>query len=258
MKKSLLSICRLSLLLIIIACAHVHASARENTTNYSDTLRVLCVGNSFTYVDSAHIKLQQIAASQGHYLAINAQLQGGYTFQRHLRRDETLSAIIYFQYDRVFLQDQSQTPALYGKNPKRCHYIAEDGAELADRIRMYSPSATVYMEQTWSYEAGNYGGFGSHDNFDALLKKGSQQMAKKMHATVSPIGEAFRLCRAEHPEINLYSSDLKHQSAYGSYLKACVNYLLLYATPFTEKAAVCGLDPQTCRNLQKIAEAIVL
>lgn len=240
--------------LLSFAIAAAVASAQE----YTDSLRVLCIGNSFTYVEDAHLKLRDLAMSQGHFMDVNGQLQGGYTFQRHLRRDETLSAIVYNQFDHVFLQDQSRTPALMGEDPNRCRLIARDGAELAERIRIYSPNAQIWMEQTWSYSQGNYGGFGSYERFDELLRKGSAAMAKTMKAGLSPIGEAFIACRAEQPGINLYDKDEKHQSAYGSYLKACVNYLLIYRTPFTDKADNCNLDADACAKLRKIAERVVL
>lgn len=226
--------------------------------SYQDTLRVLCIGNSFTYVDSAHLKLRDLALSQGHYIDMNGQLQGGYTFHRHLRRDATLSAMVYYRFDHVFLQDQSQTPAIYAQSPRRNHYIADDARELADRIRMYSPKATIWLEQTWAYDQGNYGGFGSWQQFDELLRRGTKQMAHRAHARVSPIGEAFRICRAEHPEIDLYDADRKHQNAYGSYLKACVNYLLLYGEPFHGEPANCQLNSEACAVLRSLAERVVL
>ena len=236
----------LFLLILLVFTSNLHSES------------ILCIGNSFTYVDSADVKLRHIAASQGHKLNINSQTQGGYTFQRHLRRDETLSAIIYHRFDYVFMQDQSQTPALYAQSPRRCHYIVEDACELADRIRMYSPDAQFIMEQTWAYPAGNAGGFGSMDEFDRLLRKGAKKMARRMHAIVSPIGEAFRLCRETHPEISLYAPDGKHQSAEGSYLKACVNYLLLFPAPFAAPLPTEGLSEDTVTILANIAEQIVL
>ena len=42
-----------------------------------DTLCVLCIGNSFTYVGEAHQKLVDLAASQGHHIRMNAQYVGG-------------------------------------------------------------------------------------------------------------------------------------------------------------------------------------
>lgn len=225
--------------------------------HYSDTLRVLCIGNSFTYVADAHMKLRELALSQGHYMEVNGQLRGGYTFRRHLNCDETLGAIVYNAYDHVFLQDQSRTPALYAKDTVRCRLIALDTAELAERVRIYSPDAHLWLEQTWSYTQGDCGSFGSLEEFDSLLRSGVRQIASRINADVSPIGEAFIICRAEEPTIDLYDGDAKHQSAYGSYLKACVNYLLLYRQPFTQDAATCYLDGVKCRKLQKIAERVV-
>lgn len=216
-----------------------------------DTLRVLCIGNSFTYVDSTDAKLKAIAAAEGHTLIINAQTQGGYTFQKHMRRDETLSAIIYYTYDVAFLQDQSYTPAIYAQNPRNGRIIREDAKELAARIRFYSPSVRLIMEQTWAYESKDYAHFGSYDVFDNLLAKGTKLIARSIHADVSPIGEAFRLCRERYPEIDLYQPDRQHQSAYGAYLKACVNYLMLYPAPFTAEEN-CGLDADKCAKLRLI------
>lgn len=220
--------------------------------------QVLCVGNSFTFFHDSYKRLAELAESQGHQLKVNAQFVGGYTFLRHINRDETMSAITYNRFDYVFLQDQSQTPALLGQSPKRCKLLAEDAKELADRVRCYSPDATIWIEQTWSYSAGNYGGFGSHEEFDRCLEKGTKLMAKKAKTQVSPIGKAFRICRTERPDINLYDPDEKHQSALGTYLKSCVNYLLIFKEPFTDSATDCGYDSEKCAYLRKLAERVVL
>ena len=241
---------RAIILLFASVCISLSASAQ-------DTLRVLCIGNSFTYVDSTDVKLKAIAAAEGHTLIINAQTQGGYTFQKHLRRDQTLSAIIYYTYDVAFLQDQSFTPALYAQNPRNGRVILDDAKELAARIRFYSPSVRLIMEQTWAYESKDYAHFGSYEAFDQLLAKGTKQIARGIKADISPIGEAFRLCREHYPEIDLYQADRQHQSAYGAYLKACVNYLMLYRSPFTAEEN-CGLDAAKCAQLRQLATKIIL
>ncbi len=236
------------ILLCACLCACLSASAQ-------DTLHVLCIGNSFTYVDSTQAKLRSLAAAEGHTLLINTQTQGGYTFQKHLRRDQTLSAIIYYTYDVAFLQDQSFTPALYAQNPHNGRVIIDDTKELAARIRFYSPSVRLILEQTWAYESKDYAHFGSYEAFDKLLAKGTKRIARSIKADVSPIGEAFRLCRERYPEINLYQEDRQHQSAYGAYLKACVNYQMLYHTPFTAEEN-CGLDADQCAKLRQVAETL--
>lgn len=238
---------------VLILCLTLAMGVQAQTEK-----KVLCIGNSFTFFHDSHKRLEEIARSEGQRLQVKAEFVGGYTFLRHINRDETMSTITYNRYDYVFLQDQSQTPALYGQNPKRCKWFARDAKELAERIRAYSPNATIWIEQTWSYAAGNYGGFGSHEEFDRCLRKGTHLMAKKAKTEVSPIGEAFRICRSERPDINLYDPDEKHQSAFGTYLKSCVNYLLIYGTPFTPAATSCGYDEASCAYLRALAERVVL
>ena len=74
-------------------------------------------------------------------------------------------------------------------------------------------------------------------------------MAKAAGTWISPIGEAFRIVREGSSGINLYHTDNKHQSVYGAYLKACVNYLVLYGTAFGSAPATAASRhrrPPTC------------
>lgn len=219
--------------------------------------KVLCVGNSFTFVNDCHLRLTELAESQGHDIKVKAVFVGGYTFRRHLCDDKTLKALSG-EYDYVFLQDQSQTPAFVAESPRRCRLALRDAKELADRVRIYSRDAKIWIEQTWAYEAHNFGRFGSWEEFDRMLRRGAKKMARKAHASVSPIGDAFAICRAERPDINLYKDDKHHQSLAGAYLKACVNYLLIYGEPFNAEAANCELDAEQAAYLRHTAERVVL
>ena len=238
-------------LLLAFACS-AFAQGEEKTLN------VLCIGNSFTFFHDSNLRLEEIAASQGHSLKTKACTVGGYTFQRHLKNDDTMGTICYNTFDICFLQDQSRTPAVYARDPKAGRLIAQDAMELAERIRCYSPGIKVFLEHTWAYSDGNYGGFGTMDIFDTLLRAGTQSIANKLKADVSPIGEAFAIVRAERKDIDLYDKDKKHQSALGTYLKSCINYLLIYREPFTDNATNCGYDAKKCEYLRKVAERVVL
>lgn len=224
-----------------------------------DTTRVLCVGNSFTYYFDSHLKLAEIALSQGHYIDMTAAYVGGYTFNRHLNDLKTIGAIEQFTkpYDCVFLQNQSQVHALYAQNPKQHKLQKKDAVELVARVRQYSPDARIWLESTWSYPAGNCGGFGTEAEFNRLMVKGTWMLAKAAHTAVSPIGEAFRISREERPDIDLFSKDKKHQSAFGTYLKSCVNYLMIFGGRFNGDASDCGLDPDSCAFLRSVAERVV-
>ena len=243
------------LTLVLLTYALLSASA-------NDTIRVLCLGNSFTYFYDSHEKLVAIAASQNHTILMKATYVGGYTFNRHLHDLKSIQSIedaLYVgPYDCVFLQEQSQAFARYGANPRQYKLEKQDTQELVARVREHSPKARIWLEQTWSYSGGNYGSFGSFEQFDKMLKKGTAALAKSTKTQVSPIGEAFIRVRAERPDINLYEPDCKHQSAAGTYLKSCINYLLIYRTPFVGEVDNGTLDPAIAAYLRQVAEQIIL
>lgn len=239
-------------MILILLCLSVSGISAQ------EPLKVLCIGNSFTYVSDTHLKMKEIAESQGHKMDVNAVYVGGYTFNRHLHDLKTLQAIEGGKYNCVFLQDQSQMPARYAQDPIRWRLAASDAQELAERVRMFSPDARVWLEQTWSYAKDNFGGFGSWESFDHFQAKGAKLISQFIHTDVSPIADAFVICRKERPDISLYNEDQHHQSDYGAYLKSCVNYLLIYGEKFTPAASSCGLNADYCKYLRSVAERVVL
>ena len=237
-----------SILLLSTSCAMAQSTEQ----------RVLCIGNSFTFYNDSHLWLCEIAKSEGHALSATSVTVGGFSLCRHLVHDKTQSAILDGGYDFVLLQDQSQTPARCAALGRKGRPITRDARQLAERIRIYSPKAHIWVEQTWAYPQGNFGGFGSMERFDQLLRRGTKKMARSAHADVSPIGDAFAIIRQERPDIDLYKSDGSHPSPAGTYLKCCVNYLLLYSTPFSSQTATCDIDANQATYLRSVAERVVL
>ena len=224
-----------------------------------DTTRVLCLGNSFTYYHSCPAMLKEIAWNEGHCLDISASLKGGRTMKQHQTLGTTTDLLAEGGYDVVFFQDQSQAAGNVGNDRKKNAALVEDLKVLAEMVRETSPECRTVFECTWAYPGREHGGFGSIADFDKYADKGARIMAKAADIDdVSPIGKAFKYTREEHPDIMLYHTDGHHQSVYGSYLKSCVNYLLLFGEPFGESPADCGLDPKKTEVLRKVAEKIVL
>lgn len=218
-----------------------------------DSTKVLCIGNSFTYFSGAAFMLKQIAWSQGHYLDLYAHLKGGQRFSQHLKLVLTDEVISYGDYDYAFLQDQSQHAARYGQDPAGTAFVKENFELLCDKVRKFSPDCRIVLEQTWAFPAGECGGFGTLEAFDDYAVKGAESLAGDVGAAVSPIGRAFAKVREERPDIPLYVKDRKHQSKEGSYLKACVNYLVLFGGTFNRHAPDCGLDPEVASYLRSAA-----
>ena len=170
-----------------------------------------------------------------------------------------LLGFIFFGFDYVFLQDQSQAPAKVGKDRKKHAQLIKDMAAVAEMVRDASPECKPMVECTWAYPGKDNGGFESYEAFYAYAKKGAKTMAKAIgNSKISPIADAFDIVRNERPDINLYHTDSYHQSKEGSYLKSCVNYLMLFGIPFGVNAAECHLDKDVAAYLRSVAERVVL
>lgn len=218
--------------------------------------RVLALGNSFSYYNNPLWYLQEIAAREGNFVDLQGHVKGSQNLSQHAALSLSNEVVGLGGYDFAFLQDQSENPAIFALSGTAS--ISDAAVALADKVRAASPSCQVILENTWSFngKAGSYGG--TLASFDGYLASGTKAMAQAASAWVSPIGQAFARCRELYPSVNLYHTDNKHQSAYGAYLKACVNYLVLFGERFSSAPADCGINPQIAADLRSIAEEIVL
>ena len=130
---------------------------------------------------------------------------------------------------------------------------------MADKVRTSSSGCKAVVECTWAYPGREAGGFGSYEAFYAYAKKGAKIISKAVgKSRISPLADAFDIVLKERPDINLYYKDNYHQSKEGSYLKSCVNYLMLFREPFGEDPADCLIDKEVARYLREVAERVVL
>ena len=76
-----------------------------------DSISVLFIGNSYTYVNDLPGTLGTLAASLGKEITIDSKTNGGYTFQSHVNDALTYSKIHLKPWDVVVIQGQSQEPS---------------------------------------------------------------------------------------------------------------------------------------------------
>lgn len=252
MKKK---ISALILAALLVAATDARAQKFSLPDGYDD-IRVLLIGNSFTYFHDCDSMLIQIARSQGVRIRLGEYLKGGQTFGQHLNLPCTAEAIAAGRYDWAFIQDFSNNAALYARDGEKS--VLKNTILLRDRILQASPHCRIVLERTWSYPGNGAGGFASDRELDKYLQKGASTLSRKAKLPLSPIGNAFATVRSERPDIGLFEPDDKHQNASGSYLKCCVNWLIISGKPFDGDVATCGLDPQTAAYLRSVAERTVL
>jgi hypothetical protein len=245
----------------------------------SKPVKILQLGNSFTYYHGSAFKLKQICRAEGHATDVRINVKGSQEFAEHL------DALPFSQrlvaeggYDVAILQDGSYYHAEYALGSKDAlqdvtpeytpEQILDYTKRLSAAIKEKSPSARVVLESVWSYpykSTGRYLGFGSFEQFDAMQWAGSCAIAEADPNVdlVSPIGKAFALARsADYGFTDSYNwllyTDNYHPHRYGSYLKACVNYLLIFGEPFGAHPADCDVPPAVAAKLREVAMKIVL
>jgi len=70
---------------------------------------------------------------------------------------------------------------------------------------------------------------------------------------VVPVGLAFQMSLAQHPELKLHIADKVHPSPVGTYLAACTLYAALYGESPVGNRYHMELTPEVATKMQKIA-----
>ncbi|MBK8847837.1 MAG: hypothetical protein IPO27_15350 [Bacteroidetes bacterium] len=79
--------------------------------NAQQSLRVLFIGNSYTYFNSLPQLVADMAFSTGDTILFDSYAPGGYTFQLHASDTNCIHKIKQGNFDYVILQEQSQRPS---------------------------------------------------------------------------------------------------------------------------------------------------
>ncbi|HEY9714913.1 MAG TPA: DUF4886 domain-containing protein, partial [Chroococcales cyanobacterium] len=188
----------------------------------------------------------------GTRLKIGDVVEGGATLELLFKQGDARNAIGHKgPWDYVVLQEQSMRPIVA---PQSMYEFVDDFA--ADTR---NAGARLALYETWADKA--------HPENQQALTNTYMTAAARSSAILVRVGDAFQLCRREHPEINLYYPDDKHPGPYGTYLAACLFYeKLLNAScegapgdlwvedPGTHmKKPLMTVPSEVARNLQAIA-----
>ena len=207
-------------------------------TSFSqEEIRVLFLGNSYTYVNDLPKIIEDIATNENKVFTHASVTPGGCTLFQHVESQTSLSKIRQGNWDFDVLQEQSQLPAIdyYRHNTLKPSYTA-----LYDSIMLYNPNAKVVGYMTWGRRYGgqqcvNFGeglycsaDFVDFNHMQDTLTAAYCENAYATNSYVAPVGEAWKAALATDPSLVLHSSDNSHPSYDGSYLAACVFYSVFW------------------------------
>ena len=202
-----------------------------------EEIRVLFLGNSYTYVNDLPKIIEDIATNENKVFTHASVTPGGCTLFQHVESQTSLSKIRQGNWDFVVLQEQSQLPVIdyYRHNTLKPSYKA-----LYDSIMLYNPNAKVVGYMTWGRRYGgqqcvNFGeglycsaDFVDFNHMQDTLTAAYCENAYATNSYVAPVGEAWKAALATDPSLVLHSNDNSHPSYDGSYLAACVFYSVFW------------------------------
>ncbi|HPF91194.1 MAG TPA: hypothetical protein PLL57_11085 [Flavobacteriales bacterium] len=241
--------------LTVVAVLLAHSLA-----SWAQVSRTFFIGNSYTYTNDLPNTLRLLALSLGDTIMVSSSTPGGATFQSHVASATTVDAINLEHWDFVVLQEQSQLGAL----PFEITSTEASADQLVELIRSNDPCSMPVFYMTWGRRDGddlNCASFPfmcTYAGMQQALTANYGALAEEYDAFTAPVGEAWRMVRATHPEIELYVSDGSHPSPAGTYLAASVFYCTLFQESCVPSAYTAGLDPGIASILRDIASEVVI
>ncbi len=110
-------------------------------------MKILFLGNSFTHRGPVPMLLHRLAARGGRSVQAYAVAPEAASLRDHLMSDQVEHAMRFGGWDALILQGQSVRPTSRLGDPEA---FAADAAELAALCLDHSPSAAIWLVQTWA------------------------------------------------------------------------------------------------------------
>jgi hypothetical protein len=218
-------------------------------------VRVLFVGNSFTFYNDMPRMLHELAAEDPGASPVFSvsRVRGSWSLEGATDDKGFVSLLDEIDWDAVVLQERSWYLA------ESEDWWMDETYPYADDLRRKIASGRDpgFLFETWGYR----GGMGRGDTYDWMqgrLEDGYDRLAARLGMDVVPVGSAWYAARKLRPELELYADDGHHPNRAGSYLAACVLYAELAGRDPTRSRFTAGLNPEDAHFIQQIAYAAVV
>ncbi len=220
-------------------------------------LRVLFVGNSYTFVNDLPSLVMRLATAAHEELRFEAvkECPGGSSLKQHWESGRDVALLREGHFDVMVLQEQSVIASFRPAQLETDMYPYV--ARLDSAAHDAGTRTLLYM--TWGHRVGdpiNVHG-DTYQAMQARLVAGYETIAARLHVKVAPVGIAWRRASEADAQAALWSQDGSHPTPAGSYLAACVFYRVLYGHSPVGNAFTAGLADASARALQEIADATV-
>jgi hypothetical protein len=215
-------------------------------------LRVLFVGNSFTFRNSLPALVHELAAGDSGATPIFSveYAAGGWSLDQANKDDGLDRLLREVHWDVVVLQEKSWLLSLPEEQWRRATYPA--ARALHEKIAAAGARTVLFM--TWGYVRGDRRDQ-PHDTYAAMqarLADGYSKLGAELGARVAPAGLAWAEALRRDPSLDLWAGDGQHPGRLGSYLAACVFYAMLSRREPAQSGFTAGVQPDQARLFQQV------
>lgn len=199
---------------LLFALTFCYATSTFAAKVEEQPIRILFIGNSYTYYNDMPLLLEELAAGSGIVRPIETETiaYGRATLKDHWNKGQAQAAIAGRHWDYVVLQEHSLLPLRdLPRTRQYVHLFNEKIKASGARTILYLTWARAFAPRT-----------------QASLDDAYDNIARDIHAAVAPVGPAWQIARRERRGIRLYESDDSHPTLAGSYLAAYVLHVTLF------------------------------
>ncbi len=189
-------------------------------------MKILFIGNSYTFFNDMPTLLEALAQENGKELTADSVTKGGRRLYENLKEgdekgEKIRSLATRNEYDALILQEQSFLAIV--------DYEAFLGG-VRDLVALVKAKRNI-LYATWGRKAGSKKleelGLTSEEMTDMLIKA-YISAAKHVDAEISHVGRVFRRISKDMPALDIYDPDLSHPSYLGSAVAAICHYRTLF------------------------------
>ena len=223
-----------------------------------EKIKILFIGNSYTYRNDMPSIFENIAISKGKKVYVDDCTLGKASIYIHSNRFAVMNAIKSQDWDYVIIQGSSRD------------FLKEDSLiknktlpalnKIIAKVQANNPSTKMLFYMTWGYKNG-YKPLNEVNTFEKMADKIRNQylgLYKIYNIGVVPVGMAWKDSRQKRSEVKLYVKDGAHPSLKGSYLAASCFYAAIFNDSPVGSKYYSKLGPKICYYLQSVASKNVM
>jgi hypothetical protein len=229
----------------------------EPKNKAQQTLRILFVGNSYTFYHRMPEMIAQLAASDPENttrLEIQSVTRGGIALKDLWETGDALELLVTSKWDYVVLQEQSFW-AMFPESIRVTNKIVKTFNQSIKQAGAQTVLFVTWPRQPGSswYNSGQYSFLKSPPYMQQQFDYYSAKLANSINAPAIAVGDYWSHTLAAYPGIPLYMSDGSHPSPTGSYLAALLFYRFFSGHKPLQAAFVpSGVDPQHASILRSL------